>query len=198
MTDTTKTIAVDLDDTLNNFTETLLKTNFAYDERFSVTRPVFDEYLKRVRSGAAEDEDLLSTEYSFFRTKIHLECYRRATARPDAVAFMQWLRREHWRIVICTHRDLRVAYPCTKAWLDENGIPFDWIFRAGNKIVFCRLWGIPTLIDDNFFPIEYGGRYGVNVFYPIHDHNRTLGGDRVGDGARGFTTFDEVKSWIQR
>ena len=56
-----KTIAVDLDDTLNNFTETIRLTQFEYDESFAVSRATFDEYLERVRSNPTDTGDLLST-----------------------------------------------------------------------------------------------------------------------------------------
>jgi len=187
-----KTIAVDLDDTLNNFTQTLRATHFAYHERYAISPAAFDEYLARLRTDPRAVEELLSTEFAYFRQKIHLECYRRAEARADGIAFMQWLKREGWRIVICTHRDLRTAYDATKAWLEQNQIPFDYIFRAGNKIVFCKLWGIDILVDDNLFNILYGGQYGVRVFYPLNDDNRTM----HEDGARGFETFDQLKPWI--
>lgn len=187
-----KTIAVDLDDTLNNFTQTLCGTPFPYHERYAVEPAVFDEYLERLRTKSDIVEDLLSTEFSYFRAKIHLECYRRAQARVDGVAFMQWLKRGGWRIVICTQRDLRTSYAATKAWLDENQIPFDYIFRAGNKVVFCKLWGIDILVDDNLFNILYGGQYGVRVFYPLTDQNRSS----HGAGAQGFETFDQLKPWI--
>jgi 5'(3')-deoxyribonucleotidase len=187
-----KTIAVDLDDTLNNFTHTLWETPFAYHERYAVAPGVFGEYLARLRTQPLVVEELLSTEFAYFRAKIHLECYRRAEARADGIAFMRWLRREGWRIVICTHRDLRTSYDATKVWLAENGIPFDYIFRAGNKIVFCKLWGIDILVDDNLFNILYGGQHGVRVFYPVNDQNRNA----QGDGARSFETFDQVRPWI--
>ena len=132
-----KTIAVDLDDTLNNFTETLRTTQFEHDESFAVSRATFDEYLERVRSNPLDTGELLSTEYTFFRAKIHLECIQRAKARADGVEFMRWLRQAGWRIVICTGRDLRRSYGHTRTWLDQHGIPFDQMFWAGNKIVFC-------------------------------------------------------------
>ena len=187
-----KTIAVDLDDTLNNFTHTLWETHFAYHERYAVKPAVFDAYLGQLRTQPQAVEELLSTEFAYFRAKIHLECYRRAQARADGIAFMQWLKREGWRIVICTHRDLRTSYDATKAWLTANGIPYHYIFRAGNKIVFCKLWGIDILVDDNLFNILYGGQYGVRVFYPVNHENRQA----QGQGARGFESFDEVRSWI--
>lgn len=187
-----KTIAVDLDDTLNNFAETLQATHFVRDATHPFTQEVFDAYLGRVRSGVPEDTDLLSTEYAFFKYRIHQRCYELARARPDGVAFMRWLRASGWRIVICTARDLRRANACTRAWLDANGIPFDHLFMAWNKIVFCRAWGIEHLVDDDAFNIEYGARHGVNVYYPRMGKHASL----PPHGARGFTAFEEVRRWI--
>jgi 5'(3')-deoxyribonucleotidase len=189
----TKTIAVDLDDTLNDFTETLHRTDFAYDGSYSLSEAVFTEYLKRLRSGSADAGDLLSTEYSFFRYKIHQRCYDCATAREDGEKFMRWLRSSGWRIVICTHRDLRRAQASTRRWLDENRIPFDHLFMAWNKIVFCRAWGIEHLVDDDPFNIVNGARHGVNVYYPILNRRQPL----EPAGARGFKTFEEVRRWIE-
>ncbi len=187
-----RTIAVDLDDTLNNFTQTLREHPFAYEESYVVQPATFDAYLERLRTQPHAVEELLSTEFAYFRAKIHLECYRLAQARPDGIAFMRWLKKEGWRIVICTQRDLRTSYEATQAWLMRNGIPFDYIFRAGNKIAFCKLWGIDILVDDNPFNIQYGNRYGVRVFYPITDENRHV----RSQGAWAFDTFDQMMQWI--
>lgn len=187
-----KTIAVDLDDTLNDFTRTLCETDFPYHERYAVEPALFAEYLDRLRTNPGAVEELLSTDFSYFRAKIHLECYRRARARPDGIAFTQWLKQEGWRIVICTHRDLRTSYAATKEWLEQNRIPFDYIFRAGNKILFCKLWGIDILVDDHPFNIVYGARHGVRVFYPLTEQNQ----DVQATDARAFATFDELKPWI--
>lgn len=187
-----RTIAVDLDDTLNDFTATLRNTAFPYDERYSLSEETFVRYLERVRSGAPDTGELLSTEYSYFRYKIHVECYRLARARMDGVAFMQWLRRERWRIVICTHRDLRRANVITRTWLAANRIPFDHLFMALNKIVFCRAWGIPHLVDDDAFNIAHGAQHGVTVYYPIMAKHASL----PASAARGFQGFEEVQRWI--
>jgi hypothetical protein len=188
-----KTIAVDLDDTLNDFTATLRSANFPADPRYPLPDAVFKDYLARVRDGATDSSELLVTEYSFFRQRIHLQCYQLAGARPDGVAFMRWLKSAGWRIVICSSRDLRRAGPATRAWLGENSIPFDHLFMAANKIAFCRAWDIPHLVDDDVFTIIHGPRYGVKVYYPCMDKHRSL----AGGGARGFASFEEVRRWIQ-
>jgi uncharacterized HAD superfamily protein len=188
-----RTIAVDLDDTLNDFTATLRRSPFPYDESYALSAETFSRYLERVRDGTPETGNLLSTEYSYFRYKIHAQCYRLARARPDGVEFMQWLRSNGWRIVICTHRDLRRANEITRRWLAENEIPFDHLFMALNKIVFCKAWGIAHLVDDHEFNIAHGAPYGVSVYYPVMEKHGSL----PAHAARGFQTFEEVKRWIQ-
>ena len=194
-----KTIAIDLDDTLNDFTETLQRTEFVCDETYALSEEVFQEYLAKIRGGAKSEGDLLSTEFSYFRYKIHQECYRRARPRADGAAFMRRLRQNHWRIVICTYRDLRRAQDCTRAWLRENDIPFDHLFMAWNKIVFCKVWGIEHLVDDDAFNLAYGAQYGVNVYFPAGGRcpavpTNPSPGTR---GTRGFQRFDEIIPWIQ-
>ncbi|MDR3588822.1 MAG: hypothetical protein P4N41_04115 [Negativicutes bacterium] len=187
-----RTIAVDLDDTLNNFTETLQQTTFDYSDDYAFSQDIFQDYLARIRSGEPDGSELLSTEYSFFRYRIHQQCYQLAGARSDGVEFLQWLKKKGWRIVICTYRDLRRANECTGKWLKDNNIPYDHLFMAWNKIVFCRAWGIDYLVDDDIFNIIHGERYAVSVFYPVMAKHQSLADYK----ARGFKIFDEVKQWM--
>jgi hypothetical protein len=189
-----KIIAVDLDDTLNDFSATLRGIDFARDHASALSDETFENYMHRIRSNAPEPTDLLSTDYSYLRYRVHEQCYRQATARRDAIAFMQWLRQDGWQIVICTYRDLRRANTCTREWLGINGIPFDYLFMARNKIVFCKLWGIEHLVDDDEFNIVHGSRYGVKVFYPISERHNTM----PPNDAAGFTSFEDVTRWIQK
>lgn len=188
-----RTIAVDLDDTLNNFNETLLHGEFPYDASDSLSRETFERYLQLIRSGESEPGNLMSTGFNYCRFKIHLQCWQEARARPDGVEFMQWLRRNQWRIVICTRRDMRRAHDCTRAWLQKNEIPFDYLFMTANKIAFCWAWGIKHLVDDSPFNIVHGNQYNVKVYYPILPHQQSLPPHK----ARAFQTFEEVQRWIQ-
>lgn len=188
-----RTIAVDIDDTLNNFYETLQNGEFPHDPAGSLSKETFERYLQLIRNGELEPGNLMSTAFNYCRTKIHLRCWQEARARPDGIEFMQWLRSNGWRIVICTRRDVRLALDCTKAWLQENGIPFDYLFMTRNKVAFCWAWGIRHLVDDSEFNIVYGSEYNVNVYYPILPHQQSL----PPNNARGFQIFDEVRRWIQ-
>ncbi len=188
-----RTIAVNLDDTLNNFTETLQHSEFPYDAGDSLSEATFADYLQKIRKGDSDSSDLLSTEYTYCRFKIHWRCWQQARARRDGVEFMQWLRRNQWRIVICTQRDLRRAHECTKAWLNKNDIPFDYLFTASNNIAFCKSWGIRHLVDDTPFNIVHGARYHVNVYYSITPGDPPF----PAQSAHGFETFEDVKPWIQ-
>ena len=187
------TVAIDIDDTLNDFSHTLRTLPIPYDPTYALSEPTFAAFLARVREDAPESGDLLSTEYSYFRYRIHELCYRAAAPRSDGVDFVRWLREEGWRIVICTRRDLRRAQACTRAWLEAHVVPFDHLFMAANKIAFCRAWGIPHLVDDDPFQIEHGGAHGVQVYYPVMAKHAAL----PPHTARGFSSFEEVKSWIR-
>jgi hypothetical protein len=188
---TDKIIAVDVDDTLNNFSEVLRQTEFRYDESYHLSPEKFHEYLRHIRSGDQDSGELLCTEFAYFKVKIQLQCHRLAEANPEAVEFMQWLKAGGWTTVICTYRDLRRS-DYTQRWLRENGMPFDYIFNVVNKIVFCGMWKIGHLIDDERLNIIHGADYGVNVYYPVMDKH----GDIPGAG-RGFHSFEEVKQWLR-
>ena len=76
---------------------------------------------------------------------------------------------------------------------------------TGNKIGFCKAWGIEHLIDDEAVNIALGPRFGVNVYYPaavrppVPQVNPvpTPGSMCSRSTARAFQTFDEIKPWIQ-
>jgi uncharacterized HAD superfamily protein len=172
---------------------------FVRDETHALSEEAYQDYLAKLRCGWTESGDLLSTEFSFFRYKIHQQCYERARARTDGVRFTQWLRQNHWRIVICTYRDLRRAQDCTRKWLADNEISFDYLFMTGNKIGFCRAWGIEHLVDDEAINITLGERFGVNVYYPAAERLPAPPTNpvRTPAAARAFQTFDEIKPWIQ-
>jgi hypothetical protein len=188
-----RTIAVDIDDTLNNFTHALRESDFPFDPGYSVSPERFHELLPKVRSGHIEKSDLLSTEYAYFKAQIHLKVYSLSHPRPGAIAFMQGLRRDGWQIVICTYRDLRRAGAITRRWLAANDIPYDYLFRANNKVVFCRTWGIEHLIDDDPLNSTHGGLHGVKVYYPLPSPASTPHAT-----ARGFDSFEEIDAWIRK
>jgi len=188
-----KVIAVDLDDTLNNFSEVLQSADFPYEPNPTLSPETYRDFLAKIRLDQREDNPLLSTPYSFLRYRIHEQCYRLAQARADGIAFMRGLKLEGWTIVICTRRDLRRAEAATRTWLKANGIPFDHLFMVLNKIVFCKAWRIGHLIDDDLFNVTHSADYGLNLYYPQMTKHA---GQQQGECVRGFRDFDEVRKWI--
>ena len=189
-----KIIAVDIDNVLNDFSDTLSNTVFEYDDSYGLTHEQFNQYLILIKQNAVGESDLLTTKFSDFRYRIHAQCYNLAKANLDGVAFMNWLKEHNWQIVICTQRNLKLAGECTKSWLTANHIPYDYLVMALNKIVFCKLWDIPYLVDDDILNITYGEQYGIQVYYPIKAMNDTP----CPATARGFVKFEEIIQWIQK
>ncbi|WP_312423117.1 hypothetical protein [Anaerospora hongkongensis] len=191
-----KYIAVDIDDTLNNFTETLKSAEFTYYDK-----EVFDKYIEAVRNDVYEEDNV---ELDNLRFSIHCQCYTLATARHDAVEFMQWLKSQGYKIVLMTYRDLRHCLDETKEWMKKNKIPFDYIFSTDNKALMCKAWKIPILIDDANTNIMVAPPMGIDLYYPILPHNKTfvaeciaINPDFIG-GGKGFNDFKEVKAWMTK
>lgn len=187
-----KVIAVDIDNVLNDFSATLAGTEFKYNDSYGLSREEFANYLALVKRDVAAESKFLTTKFSDFRYRIHEQCYSLAQADPAGVQFMHWLKDNGWQVVICTKRNLRLTGEGTKKWLQDNHIPYDYLFMAPNKIAFCKLWGIPYLIDDDILNITQGGLYGIKVYYPV----RVKPGLAFPRTAQGFTGFEELKQWI--
>jgi len=188
-----KVIAVDIDDVLNNFSDTLASSTFKYNDSYGLSCEEFDKYLDLVKRNVFVDSDFLTTKFSDFRYRMHKQCYCLAQANLDGVQFMHWLKDNGWKIVICTKRNLRLTGEGTKKWLQDNHIPYDYLSMALNKIVFCKLWDVRYLIDDDILNITHGERYGIKVYYPIMAKHSSV----VSHTAKGFTRFEEIKQWIQ-
>lgn len=189
-----KVIAVDIDNVLNNFSDTLQNTRFDYNDSYGLSREEFDHYLKLIKSDAFIKSDFLTTKFSDFRYRIHEQCYRLAPVKPESVEFIQWLKEKHWKVIICTKRDLRLTGDSTQKWLRENSIPYDFLSMVLNKIVFCCLWKIPYLIDDDILNILCGEQYGINVYYPRMPKHQGISST----ASKGFSRFEEIKQWISK
>lgn len=188
-----KAIAIDIDNVLNDFSETLKDTIFDYKDSYGLSREEFTHYLAVIKRNAFHESKFLTTKFSDFRYRIHEQCYRLSRPKPDGVEFIRWLTDNHWQVVICTKRDLRLTGDCTKQWLAVNHIPYDYLCMALNKVVFCYLWQVPYLIDDDIFNIMYGEEFGIKVYYPrLPKHNLVFP-----DTAKEFARFEEIKKWIQ-
>ncbi|SDF41877.1 hypothetical protein [Sporolituus thermophilus] len=153
-----KTIAVDIDDTLNNFSEVL-----------NTFRPTNDNEYNQALIYAKKDkllyDDIPKKYYPKIR-EIHKQAYILADIAPGAQEFMQWLNTNGWRVVILTYRDLRNCYIETKQWLAKHGIHYDLLIDTSDiKAKVCRLWQIHYLIDD-MENIEFAKQLGVTVFRP--------------------------------
>lgn len=188
-----KVIAVDIDNVLNNFSATLDNAVFPYNDTYGLSREEFIEFLALIKSNQFAESKFLTSKFSDFRYRIHAQCYRLAKANPEAIGFMQWLKDNDWKIAICTKRNLRLCGDDTKQWLKTHNIPYDYLVMALNKVVFCKLWNVPYLVDDDVLNITYGAAYGITVFYPIMDKHCVL----PGNAGQGFTKFEEIQEWIQ-
>lgn len=190
-----KVIAVDIDDTLNYFTEALEQLAVNYDDYsyLGIDRDTFDKYVDLIKKQEGLERDYIN-EFDRLSYDLHRKVYKIAEVKPDAPMFMQWLKKQGWTIVLLTYRDLRHCIDDTREWMKKHRIPYDYIFHADNKVVFCKTWKIPILIDDAPVNIFAAPKQGIKMFYPITKFNQNT---ENMEEAKGFNKFVEVKQWIR-
>ena len=185
-----KAIAIDIDDTLNDFSETLQSMEFPYDEGYGIDEETFLRYIGWIKTEIPKEE-IKNKDLTSLWHIVHKRIHKEANARPGAAAFVQWLKSEGWTVVILTYRDLRLAEGYTKEWLEQNDIPYDYLFSSDNKILMCKAWDITHLIEDNINDVITGENSGVNVAYPVMKKHEGLE-----TTAKGFIEFKELETWI--
>jgi len=171
-----KIIAIEIDDVLNNFSETLNNAGIMYNPILhSMKNPLFKKCIYNLESGELTQtgKDVMNS------TEIATGC----------VEFLDWLKGDKWNIILCTDRDLRFAYNITTNWLIENNIQYDFLFNSDNKIEFCNDMDINYLINEKYIYSDT-----LNIYFPekLNKINQ-----KSKNKARGFQNFKEVKQWIQ-
>jgi len=136
---------------------------------------------------------LTNKELVKLRLTLHREIYKAAKVKPGASEFVQWLKSEGWRIVIMTYRDLRYVLEDTKDWLQENGIPYNYIFSTEDKTSMCNVWGINYLIEDSIREVVIAPEFDIQVFYPIMQKHLDM---EFETKAIGYSNFKELKQCI--
>ena len=78
-----RTIAVDIDDTLNNYSEILSNHEFQYSDSYHLSEEDFRRYIALIKSAAPDKEETLCTQYSHFKIKMQIETWDRAPMREQ-------------------------------------------------------------------------------------------------------------------
>jgi uncharacterized HAD superfamily protein len=188
-----KTIAIDIDDTLNNFSETMKMLKVPYEPASGVDEETFYQYVEMVKRNEYNEylkSDLLNTKFTQLYYRMHTTVHKKASLKEGAADFLWWLKSKEYRIVICTYRDLRQDY--TKEFFRLNHIPYDEQFITSQNIEFCKLWKISFLVDDDIHTILHGEEYGIHVFYPMMEKHKNLPKSK----AEAFMNFDDLKQYL--
>lgn len=176
------TIAVDIDDTLNNWQITCV----AYANRLTGRALCYDDMKEY---GLSKFFGWDPDERQTFWQRYELVSYRRAQVQPGAADMLDALRRCGWHIIILTARPWRPPTEAvTRAWLQENGIVYDELVFDADKATFCRQRQVAVLVEDAPHNVLPCCAAGVRVFMPRQPYNRTI----AAAGVVPFTHWREL------
>lgn len=167
------TIAVDIDDTLNNWQTMCVD----YANRYTGRALNFAEMKEY---GLSKFFGWNQEERQAFWQRYELESYRRAQVRPGAAEVLRTWRRAGWYIVILTARPWRPPTEAvTRAWLEDNGIVYDELVFDADKAAFCRRRRVAVLVEDAPHNVLPCSEAGVRVFMPCQPYNAAVEHARV-------------------
>ena len=172
-----KAITIMIDDVLNNFTQMLGDMGIEYNPKLET---ICDQKFR----------DIFYTPEGEL-TPAAKKAMGGTLAKRDGIEFSQWLKENGWTIVLCTDRDIRMAYDITKKWLDEQGVRYDYLFTATTPAGLCVDMDITLMVynlpngDENHFNVVC-----FKLTAPDGQKRPFLLGD--------FQNFEEVKQCIQK
>lgn len=167
-------IVVVIDEVLNFYTEMLVSEGIHYQNK--------------------NDPCLRARLYDMNRGRLTPEgakVMRTVKPRKDGVALTRRLKSSGWTIVLCTDRDLRIAYGITVTWLREQRIQYDYLFTADRLIEFCE--GIDARYLIFGLPDDYGLKIELYCFSKAANVP-----EQYAFEVMEFRSFEGVEQWIQR
>lgn len=197
-----KVIAVDIDNVLNDFDDTLRKIEFPYDKANSSWGSVHhseEDFVRKLDIIKQQKAELrYDKTFNAMWNHAHKLAHMQAQVRSGASEFLWYLKQNNYRVIIMTRRDLRYALEYTKNFLKNNNLPYDDMLQSNIKAATCSLWNIPILIDDEIEPIVLSNKLSnpVQVYYPIMDKHKGLA-EEPQITAIGYNCFKELKQWIK-
>ncbi len=157
-------IGIDLDDTLTDIQDELLKEALKYDKTLE-------------NKGIVNPNKVLITEKfawsnsnrKYFLKNIRKEVVEQAKLRPDTLIILNELKKRGYEIIIITARSSTYyedPYEFTLKYLIKNKIPFDKLIVNGkDKVKVCKMEQINFFIDNNLTNCLNVSKLGVKVFF---------------------------------
>lgn len=141
-------IGIDLDDTITDIKNEMLKMAIIYDKTLRGTGIIDNSsYL------VGKKFDWTDEERDIFLKEYRLKIIENAMIREDAIETLKKLKEKSHEIIIITARNNKYyhdPYKFTYDWLIKNNVPFDkLITNATNKGLICKEMGIDYFLDDS-------------------------------------------------
>lgn len=173
-------IGIDIDDTIANTIEKMLKYADKYDKE------VLNGKGKVGQIGEILDRHYLKHIYEWqdkqkiaFFEKYYQIVLETVTIKEDAAEIIQQLKQEGNTILLITARWTSIAdcdtEKITQKWLEENKVPYDaLIVNAQEKLEICIQKKVDVLIEDSYLACEEMVQAGRNAILMSSKMNQNI------------------------
>ena len=138
-------IAIDIDDTINNFTELYFESAKEFDKTLRNTGVVNpDEWVTRRFDWSKE-------EIIQFKKKYRAFVHANAKVKENVTKVLKKLQHKYeiWFVSARVKENFDLLFDGSLNWLKTNNIPFDKFFIETNKPEFLKDKNVAYFIDDN-------------------------------------------------
>ena len=190
-------IGIDIDDTLTNVKDELIKAGENYARSLGKDIKVDKNFEDKNNNGNKWQEmfQFNYEELKYFLKDIQESITNKAKPRENVVEVINKLKNDGNEIIIITARDSEFhddPYKYSKDWLDKNNIYYDkLVVNARNKEDACIEEKIDLFIDDsksNCLNVKNAGIKTIRVCNEIEDNNSNL---------ICFNNWNDIYSYIQ-
>ena len=175
------TIAIDIDNTLADYTGALRDTA----RRLGFTGPCPDPTAYEFGGTDGWPWEDTAGFPAFHRKAVETGLYLREPVMPGACDALHVMNGLGWRIIIATARE-DDPYGDTRRWLDSHDIPYDGLYFGDKSVLDADV-----LIDDRPDTIRAAHGRGLTVLHPGHAYCRDLPGI-------AFDAWDDVPALLMK
>ncbi len=174
-------IGLDIDDTICNTNEVLMKYAHKYNQEHG-NKPLLKKETNNFGEVFGWDDNEV---YTFFRT-YYLDALKEIVPKKNVKEVLNKLKEEGHELIFITVRNdkecggVGEANRITTKWFKEYNIPYNEInYNIHNKATFCKENNIDIFMDDSIKTVKLVNNEGIKTFIAINNFNKDFNDDKI-------------------
>ncbi len=183
-----KSIAIDIDGTINNFNDVAWRMGMIFSRKFLNKKLIPDTSVYDLQEAFGWTKE----EFTTFWNTFSIPCYLMAVKRQEAEFVIKDIKKNNVISLVTAREKSSKVIQATISWLLYCDIVYDYLFMGvDDKTKFCEENGIYVLIEDKEQTCKEASKV-TNVICFDNHYNRNFEGDRIYNWSDLYTRNDLI------